>query len=385
MKKQESNYISREKFFKKCFAFGIGFTVLKNFTLAESPIINKSIGNNTELQKAKYWESLLNKKTRCNLCPNFCELSPEQVSLCHTRKNIDGTLYTMVYSKPSIITLDLIEKSPLYHYQVDGKVFSIATAGCNLTCQFCQNWELSQSGPDKNKTFDLSPAEVIEYAKKNNANAINFFYTEPFIYYEYMLDIAKLAKKEKMKTFCVTAGYVNSEPLKEIIPLIDAFVFGLKGFDNNFYKEYIGCELEPIKNSLKILAKNKDKTWFEIVNLLVPGLNDKDESIKEMCKWIKLEIGEDIPLHFTKFEPAYKLKDLSPTPIATLENAYKISKAEGLQYVYVGNIPGHDGNNTYCPRCNKKIIERVGFTVIKNNLKHGKCSCGHEISGNWIN
>ncbi len=380
--------ISRETFIKNCFTCGIGFYALNNLIIPRQVFADdlsaEAKADITQLHKAKYWRPIAGEKTKCVLCPEECIIQQGKNAICYSRGNRNGTLYSLVYARPSVISLDMVEKSPLYHFQIDGKVFSIATAGCNLACLFCQNWEISQVGPDDVETFELEPEEVINRAKKHNINSINFFYTEPTVYFEYMLDIAKLAKKENMKTFCVTAGYINSEPLNELIPFIDAFVLGLKGFDDDFYKKYIGCSIEPIKDTLKILAKSRDKTWFEIVNLLIPDLNDDEATIKEMCRWLTNELGNDVPLHFTRFEPSYKMTDIPPTPISTLENAYKIAKDSGIHYVYLGNLPGHKGNNTFCPGCNKMVIERVNYTVIKNTLKDGKCACGYEIPGHWL-
>ena len=372
--------ITRKEFIIKCLACSAGFYVLDSMAFPGYLFADET----TQPYKAKYWEPLEDKKVRCLLCPNKCILLPGEDGLCHARGNRKGVLYSLVFGRPSVIKLDNIEKSPLYHYQVDGKVFSIATAGCNLACQFCQNWEVSQTGPDKVKTFDLDPEEVIERAKKNNVNAINFFYTEPVVYFEYMMEIARLAKEEKMKTFCITAGYINEEPLKELIPFIDAFVIGLKGFDEEFYRKYIGADIEPVKKMIKILIKNRAKSWFEIVNLLIPDLNDDENTIREICRWILNEAGNCVPLHFTRFEPAYKMKDFPPTPPDTLDHAYNIAKECGLNFVYTGNMPGHTGNNTYCPECKKVVIERVDYTVINNTLENGKCSCGYKVPGHWL-
>ena len=384
----DNNNFSRRAFLRNCTGFGLGCFVFNNMDFSENLLTGntKELNNSNtiKLHKADYWKSLGKKITQCELCPNGCTLAVGENGNCHSRGNRDGEYYSLVYGLPAIIALDNIEKSPLYHYQIKDKAFSIATSGCNLHCNYCQNSDYSQVGPDEVKTYPLEPADVIARAKKNGVNAINFFYTEPTIYFEYMRDIAVLAKKENMKTFCVTAGSINEEPLNELIPLIDAFVFGLKGFDKVFYTKYIHGELEPIKNSLKILAKNKDKTWFEIVNLLVTDLNVDDTQITAMCKWIKEEIGIDVPLHFTRFEPYYKMKDFEPTPISSLSNAYQIAKDIGLQYVYTGNLPGNDGCNTYCPKCRKTLIERVDFDIIKNITDKGKCSCGHQLPGYWL-
>lgn len=337
------------------------------------------------IHPAEYWKALKNNKTKCLLCPNGCIRAPGQDGLCLSRGNRDGKLSSLTYANPCIIALDNIEKTPLYHFQVKGRVFSIATAGCNLHCKFCQNWEYSQAGPDEvRETFYLPPEDVISRAKKHNVETISFFYTDPVVYYEYMKDIARLARKAKMKTVCVTAGYINEKPLRELIPLIDAFVIGLKGFTDKFYREYIGGTLEPVLDTIRILSRDRDKTWMELVNLLIPGINDKPAEIKAMTRWIANEIGKDVPLHFTKFEPAYKMKDTSPTPVRTLEMAYEIGKKSGLEYIYLGNVPGSKAENTYCPKCGKLLIERLHFKTLKNNMRNGRCSCGHELPGKWI-
>jgi len=372
--------ITRRTFFKKCAKLTVGFCVFSNFIFKSHA---KEI-NNPLKKEAMFWTKKNSSTVKCLLCPNSCVLQENDIGRCNSRKNISGKLYSLNYGLPSIIALDYIEKSPLYHYQIEGKAFSIATAGCNLGCRFCQNWKYSQFGPGEVENYELSPKEVVSRAKKNNVKSINFFYTEPTIYYEYMTDIAMLAKKEKMKTICVTAGYINKEPLLELIPYIDAFVIGLKGFDDSFYKNYIGCVSKPITDTIKTLKKNNDKTWLEIVNLIVPGLNDDEASIRKMAKWIYDEIGADVPFHFTRFEPHYKLDNLNPTPISTLKKAHTIAKNEGLNYVYLGNIPGITESNTFCPGCGKTVIERVNFKVIKNDLKSGVCSCGYKIPGHWL-
>lgn len=374
------NDFSRREFMKKCIACSVGYFALSRMSFAGQLLPEET----NQLHKAKYWKPLTGGETQCLLCPNECTLRPGANGICHSRGNRDGEFYSLVYGRPAVISLDEIEKSPLYHYQIKENAFSIATSGCNLDCQFCQNWKITQAGPDEVETFKLEPKEVIRRAKKNKVNSINFFYSEPTVYFEYMLDIAALAKKENMKTFCITAGYINDEPLNELIPYIDAFVLGIKSFDETFYKKYIGCSVEPIKKTLKTLAKHKDKTWFEIVNLLITDLNDQEESIRQMCWWIAQEAGNDVPVHFTRFEPAYKMPDTLPTPVSTLENSYNIAKECGLNYVYIGNLPGHKGNNTFCPACKEAVIERINYKVVNNSLKNGKCSCGNKIPGFWI-
>jgi len=373
--------LSRKKFLRYLFRFNAGLALYNKFLL---PQTIPASGYSGQIQ-AEHWESLSDNKIRCLLCPNKCILSPGQNGLCYSRGNRNGVHYSLVYGLPAIIAQDTIEKSPLYHFYPGISAFSIATSGCNLSCQFCQNWQYSQTGPENVKNFILSPEEVIKKAKKFSIQSINFFYTEPTIYFEYVKAIARLAKKEKLKTVCVTAGYINDKPLGELIELIDAFVFGLKGFDENFYQKYIGCGLEHIKRSLKQLAESKNRIWFEIVNLLVPTLNDNMSTVTEMCSWLAEEVGVNVPLHFTRFEPKHILSELPPTPISTIKKAYSIAKSAGIKHVYIGNLPGHDESNTMCPGCGKTVIERLNFSIIKNIVKRGKCPfCQYQIEGVWV-
>ncbi len=341
--------------------------------------------NNIRLHKADYWREAGDGKTRCELCPNGCRVKPGENGKCRSRGNRDGTYYSLSYGRPCVIALDSIEKSPLFHYRIDGKAFSVATPGCNLSCKYCHNWEYSQRGPlQVEKTYHLEPDEIIRRAKKHNAPAMNYFYTEPTIYYEYMRDMAKLARKEEMKNICVTAGYINRRPHLELFPLMDAFVVGLKGFTDSFYRNYIGGRLKPVLETIERMAENRAGSWIEIVYLIVPGLNDRGSELKSMSKWVVRNIGRDVPLHFTRFYPAYKLKHLPATSPGKLKRAREIALEEGMHYVYIGNVPGSEGSHTYCPKCGEKVIERVGFTILKNRLKKGTCPCGYKIPGVWL-
>jgi pyruvate formate lyase activating enzyme len=302
---------------------------------------------------------------------------------CKARENRDGKYFSLVYNTPCLIHLDKIEKLPIYHMLPGTNVFSIATAGCNLSCKYCQNWQFSQKSPYETQNYKLTPSEVVKKAKEAKCSTIAYFYTEPVIYFEYMYDIAKLAKKENMKNIMVSAGYINEDPLKEVAPYIDAVTFGLKGFSNKYYNEVIGGELEYVQNTL--LRLEKLNIWYEIVNLIVPTLNDNLSDIKRMCEWIKTNLSVTKPIHFTRFVPEYQLRDLPFTPQSTLEKARNIALETGLSYVYTGNMPGHEGNNTYCPGCKKLLIQRIGIKLINNYIKNGKCPfCGTKQMGNWV-
>jgi len=335
--------------------------------------------------RASYWKKLSQGLVRCQLCPNECLIAPGNTGRCHGRLNKNGTLFSIVYGRPSVIEMDSLIKAPLYHSSIKKDVFSIATAGCNLSCQYCQNHKISQHGPnDVTRTFSMSPSDVVKRAVKHKAAGINFFYSEPTVYYEYMIDIAKLAKKNNLKTFCITAGHINEKPLINLIDYIDGFVVGLKGFNEGFYEKIIHGDLKSILNTLKVLKKSHKKTYFEIVNLIVSGYNDKKSELKKMTQWIASEIGRETPLHFTRFEPHYKMKKIKSTPLKTLEQAWKIAKESNLNHVYIGNVPGHNGAHTICPKCNKILIHRMGFKVIKETHNgKGTCSCGYQLPGIW--
>lgn len=336
------------------------------------------------LKEALWYEKLPNAKTRCTLCPNFCERAHGENGMCRSRGNRNGVYYSLSYGKPCVISLDEAEKCPLYHFQLSGKAFSIATAGCNLFCKFCQNWTFSQVSPeDAIKSYDLSPEAVVAKAKENNCTAISYFYTEPTVYYEYMLDTARLARRAGLKNIMVTAGYINPKPLCEILPHLDAVTMGIKGWNEKFYREYIGGELGHVKETIQELSRNKN-VWWEAVNLVIPTLNDDMNDIAGMAKWLRDTAGAERPLHFSRFRPEYRLKLLPMTPYATLTRARDLARKEGLQYVYIGNMPGHEGANTWCPSCGKMVVERLAFTVLKKNIVNGCCAfCNHTIKGVW--
>jgi pyruvate formate lyase activating enzyme len=254
--------------------------------------------------------------------------------------------------------------------------------GCNLRCSFCQNWEISQANPDDVPSFNAPPADIAAKAFTSKVPAIACTYTEPAVFMEYVKDIAIEASKHKVRTTMVSAGFINENPLKELCKYLSAIKIDLKAFNDNFYKDMTGGKLEPVKKTL-ITIKNTG-VWLEVVNLIIPGKNDDMKQIKEMCLWMKKELGENTPLHFTRFIPMYKLQNIPPTPGKTLENARQTGLDAGLKYVYIGNLPGHPGNNTYCPACGKVVIERIGYNINTANLINGKhCKCGKNIAGIW--
>ncbi|MDD5593802.1 MAG: AmmeMemoRadiSam system radical SAM enzyme [Candidatus Margulisbacteria bacterium] len=337
---------------------------------------------NLSKYKALHWQSLGNKVVRCELCPNRCVLPDLARGLCGVRINLGGRLYSLVYGKPVAVHVDPIEKKPLSHFLPGTTIFSIATAGCNLGCVFCQNWQISQSRPEEADHENLSPQQIVDLTKKSNSPSLAFTYTEPTIFYEYMLDTARLAKQAGLRTVMHSCGYINPKPLKELLKYMDAANIDLKGFSEKYYQEMSYGHLQPVLDSLK--AIKKAGVWLEITNLIVPGRNDDPEMIRRMSLWIKDNLGPDVPLYFSAFTPMYKLTGLPPTPVQTLEQAAKIAKEAGLHYVYIGNVYGHAGENTICPACGKVLIEREGYTIRQMNLTEGRCKfCGYKIAGVW--
>ena len=319
---------------------------------------------------------------RCQICPNECDIKPGETGDCRTRVSKGGKLYATAYGNPCAIHVDPIEKKPLYHFLPTSKAFSIATAGCNLACLNCQNWTISQKSPSETKNYDLMPGEVIKQAKKYQCKSIAYTYSEPIVFYEYVLDSAKIANANSLKNVFVSAGYINEKPLREISKYIDAANIDLKSFSEDIYAKLNAGKLEPILKTLKILKE--ENVWLEITNLIIPSWTDDLNMITKMCKWLKTNGFEDSPLHFSRFHPMYKLTQLPSTPVSILEKARKIALNEGLNYVYVGNVPGSKSQNTYCPSCKNIVIERKGYRIIKNNIHSGKCSnCNHKIAGIW--
>lgn len=340
-------------------------------------------GNNAVPRIAKYWQKVKENIVQCLLCPRKCTLNIGQRGICTVRINKDGQLYTLGYGNPVAIHIDPIEKKPFFHVVPGEPIFSLAVAGCNMRCIFCQNWQISQSKPDETENYNLPPEEVVNKTIENNCRFIAYTYTEPTVFYEYMLDIAKLAKAKGIKNTMHSCGYINPEPLKELLKYMDAVNVDLKGFSEEFYAKIgLFAQLGPVLETLKIIKQAG--VWLEITNLLIPGVNDDPEKIKEMCIWIKENLGDDVPLHFSRFMPHYKLNNLDPTPIEKLREAYDIAKGVGLKYVYIGNVPGDPGENTYCPNCGKIIVRRIGFQILENNIKEDKCKfCGYMIAGRW--
>jgi pyruvate formate lyase activating enzyme len=329
-----------------------------------------------------YFTPLEGGEIQCDLCPHRCRVAKGKRGICRVRENRDGKYYSLVYGNPCAVHLDPIEKKPFSHVLPGTTSFSLATAGCNFQCKFCQNWEISQAFPEDIFSFEVSPELMVNRAKEIGARSIAYTYVEPTIFYEYMSDIGILAKKAGLLNVTHSNGFINPGPLKNLCKVLDAANIDLKGFTENFYRELCSGELNPVLETLKTIKK--EKVHLEITNLIIPTKNDEISALKEMCLWIRKELGPDTPLHFSRFYPLYKLKTLPPTPVSTLEKAREAAASAGLEYVYVGNIPGHAAENTFCPKCKKMVIQRTGYMVGEINLKDGKCKyCGKPIPGIW--
>ena len=332
------------------------------------------------MHEAKYYIKKNENLVQCNLCPRNCVIKNNEAGNCRVRKNIDGKLYSLVYGRAVSVAVDPIEKKPLFHFLPSSKILSWGTVGCNLHCKQCQNWTTSQAKPGECPDEKLMPQDLVKAATENNCKSIAATYNEPTVFYEYMLDTFKLAKKNKIKAAAVTNGFINEKPLRVLLPYLDAVNVDLKSFNDNFYKEITSASLEPVLKTLKIISKSK--TWLEITNLIIPTLNDDLKEIKKMAEWIKENLGTHVPLHFSAFYPCYKLDDLQPTPESILIKAMDTAKKAGLKYVYIGNVQTKDGETTFCPKCKKSLIKREGFSVTENNIKNNKCEyCKEKVDG----
>lgn len=331
----------------------------------------------------KYCDFLENNKIRCKLCPNMCVIIEGKAGVCTTRVNIEGKLYSTVYGYPCSLHIDPIEKKPLYHYYPGEGILSLGTFGCNLFCKGCQNFDITRVDATKEITNlkYYTPKEIINIALENNIKLIAYTYNEPTIFFEYMLDIAKLAKKKGIKNVIVSNGYINPEPLKELCKYIDAANIDIKGITEKFYRQYSKVDIKFVLNTIKKL--HKEKIWMELTNLIIPELNDNLKDIKKLCEWIKDNVGTDVPLHFSKFYPYYRASNISQTPSLILENAKSIASDVGINYVYIGNLGFLD--NTYCPKCNKLIISRSHISVevkgLSDENKNECTSCKTVIPG----
>jgi len=319
---------------------------------------------------------------KCLICPNECTLKEGETGDCRSRVNYKGKIYSIGYGNPCSLNVDPIEKKPLYHFLPESRTFSLAVAGCNLACLNCQNWQISQVSPKETRNFELFPEDVYKQALHYQCQSIAYTYSEPIAFYEYFLDSAKIAHEHGMKNVMVSAGYINEKPLREVARYVDAANIDLKSFDDDIYARLNAGSLQPVLDTLKILKE--EGVWLEITNLIVPEWTDNMGMITRMCEWLAKNGFENTPLHFSRFTPLYKLTHLPATPVNILNQARDIALQSGIKYVYIGNVPGSDAQNTICPKCNHIVIERKGYRILKNDIVNGKCRhCGTTIDGVW--
>lgn len=335
-----------------------------------------------ESREGMFYRIMENRTAQCQICFRNCIIPQGQRGFCKNKENKDGVLYNIVYAKPSAVHIDSVEKEPQHHMLPGTQALCIGTAGCNFACRHCQNWHLSQHGIDQMRYQVLLPQDIVTIALKKNIPTISFTYNDPIAMYEYLYDTARLAKQNGLYVLWHSNGSLNPDPLRKLLKYTDAVTIDLKAFQEEIYEQIFSGKLDPVLKTLKIIKEQG--VWLEIVNLLIPNINDDPEDIRKMSQWIKKNLGENVPLHFSRFFPSYRLTNLPPTPISTLEEAYRIARESGLRYVSIGNVPGHEKNSTFCPQCDSRVIKRIHFQVIDNHILNGKCRfCGHLIPGIW--
>lgn len=331
----------------------------------------------------KFWHRE-GAKIRCDLCPRECLLSEGQRGFCFVRQNIDNDLFLTTYGLNSGMAVDPIEKKPLYHFFPGSTVMSFGTAGCNLGCRFCQNWGISKAREATRLSVKASPGKILDLAKKHQCKSVAFTYNDPVIFAEFAVETAKILHQNDIFSVAVTAGYINPEARKYFFSAMDAANVDLKSFREDFYNKNCFGHLQPVLDTLLYL-KNETDVWFEITNLLIPGENDSSDEIDEMTRWIVKNLGPGVPLHFTAFHPDYKMLDKPKTSFTLLKNARDIAIANGLHYVYTGNVIDPEGSKTLCPECGDSLISRDWFEVKRNSLNGNRCShCGAVIEGIFV-
>lgn len=329
-----------------------------------------------------YYERLSDGDVACNLCFRGCEIPDGGRGFCENRMNDEGKLYTLVFNRPCALQIDPIEKEPLHHFLPGTSIFCVSTASCNYRCRFCHNWHISYSAPEEVSARDLTASDIVRLAKKCRCPTISHTYGEPTVHYEYLLAVAREARREKLRFIFHTNLGMAPEALEEILPLVSALSIDLKGFSADYYERMCDSDLDWVLENLKIVRRSG--TYFELVSLILPTQNDDPEEIGKMCLWIRENLGADTPLHFSRFSPTHRFRELPPTPIRTLERCGDIARKAGLSFVYIGNVPGHEANSTFCPDCGTRLIHRHHFGVLENRARRGTCpDCGRKLPGIW--
>jgi len=334
------------------------------------------------MKEALWWETESDGRILCTLCPRYCRIGEDQAGFCYIRKNIGGKLYSLGYGQSTGFAIDPIEKKPLNHFLPGTGVLSFGTAGCNLGCRFCQNWNISKARLDEAESLDAGPEDIVELALAHKVPSIAFTYNDPVIWGEFAIDISRLARERGLQSVMVTAGYITPEARRDVYRYIDAANVDLKAFTERFYRKLTFSHIEPILDTLRWL-KNETDIWFEITNLMIPGENDDPEETKQLCDWLLNNVGDGIPLHFTAFHPDFKMIDKPRTPASTLRRAREIARSLGVKHCYVGNVSDNEGQTTYCPGCGAAVIRRSWHEILEYRLIGDRCPCGHMIPGRF--
>ena len=378
-------YMNKRAFIKSglatagCFACGLNRSLLSaNISVSVAP----ASADLWKWSREAYHYKVTERGVECTNCPNACTLKRKETSKCRNRINISDKLYSIAYGNPCAVHIDPIEKKPFFHFLPSTRAFSIATAGCNLACLNCQNWEISQKSPKETTNYDLMPARVVDECIINNCESIAYTYSEPTTFYEYVYDTAVIARSKGIRNVYKSNGYINEKPIRMLSKYLDAANIDLKGFTEASYLKLNSGKLAPVLRTLQVLKE--EGVWLEITNLVIPSWTDDLTMIKNMCNWMVKNNLDNCPLHFSRFTPLYKLTQLPSTPVSVLQKARNIALSQGMKYVYIGNVPGTDLENTICPKCKKTVIQRKGFVVLSNNLVNGACRfCLTKIAGVW--
>ena len=329
----------------------------------------------------RWWHRLEDGRIQCNLCPRYCKIAAGKRGFCFVRANEDDRIVLTTYGRSSGFCIDPIEKKPLNHFLPGTSVLSFGTAGCNLGCKFCQNWDISKSREMQRLSDEAMPDQIAETAERLGCRSVAFTYNDPTIFAEYAIDIAKACHAREIKTVAVTAGYITQEARGEFYGQMDAANVDLKAFTEEFYRNICFAELQPVLDTLKFL-KHETNVWFEITTLLIPDANDSPEEIDRMTDWIMENLGPDVPLHFSAFHPDFKMQDRGPTPASTLTRSRDIALSKGIRYVFTGNVHDSHGGSTYCPGCGACLIERDWYELGRYRIQNGQCmECSQRIPG----
>jgi pyruvate formate lyase activating enzyme len=361
----------RRRFLKACAAAGAGAV---SGVMAARPGLQGI--------EARHYRKLPGGKIQCELCPWACTVDSGDRGKCEVRENRKGVYRSLVYGQVAARHVDPIEKKPFFHFLPGSAAYSIATVGCNFNCKFCQNWDLSQRRPEAVDAALVTADTVTDEARRAGCTVLSYTYSEPTVFNEFVFDVASAGRRAGLRSTVVSNGYIQKQPLLELTRVIDAYKVDLKSFDDGYYRKVCDGRLRPVLDTLVTLKANR--VWCEIVVLLVPTLNDSEGELRGLSRWVVRELGPDVPVHFSRFYPQYKLRNLPPTPLETLERAWTVAREAGLRFVYLGNIPGHVAENTACPSCGEILIERAGFQVSRNRLRNGRCfRCNGVVAGVW--